>query len=59
MEHGNLSNLYDFLFVRIAWNGQDVFLNTKGTKVFLVSFLFKDKNRSLETCRVWIKATVV
>jgi hypothetical protein len=31
--------------VRFAWDGQDGFLNTKGTKVFLVSFLFKDNRR--------------
>ena len=32
-----------------AWDGQDGFLNTKGTKVFLVCFLFKDKGRGQET----------
>jgi hypothetical protein len=37
------------LFVRFAWDGQDGFLNTIGTKVFLVSFLFKDKSRGYES----------
>jgi len=45
MEIGNWCNLYDFMFVCFAWDGHYGLLNTKGTKVFLVSFLFKDKSR--------------